>query len=141
MLESKIKERIADWENRKAENAKLPSHKIQEEENIRLDLSECEITNLDFILEIDGVTNIDLSNNLIEDVTPLTKVKGIRVILLQNNLINDALSLLECENLNHLNLTNNKLPFMYGKQKKLFRDKFPNASIYWNNLTRTPNIW
>lgn len=141
MLESKIKERIADWENRKAENAKLPSHKIQEEENIKLDLSECEISKLDFILEIDGVINIDLSNNLIEDVTPLNKVKGIRGILLQNNLIEDALPLLECENPGFINLTNNKLPFMYGKQKKLFRDKFPDTVIVWNNLTRTPNIW
>ena len=141
MLNSKIKERIADWENKKAEDAKLPSHKRLGERAIRLDLSECEITNLDFILEIEGFIGIDLSNNLIEDVTPLNKVKGLKEICLQNNLINDALPLLECENLNHLNLINNKLPALYGKQKKLFRDKFPNAVIYWNNLTRTPNIW
>ena len=141
MLESIIKEKIADWENRKAEDAKLPSHKRLGESAIKLDLSECEITKLDFILEIEGVINIDLSNNLIEDVTPLNKVKGLKEICLQNNLINDALPLLECENLNHLNLINNKLPALYGKQKKLFRDKFPNAVIYWNNLTRTPNIW
>ena len=141
MLDSKIKERITDWENRKAEDAKLPSHKRLGERVIELDLSECEITNLDFILEIEGVIFLDLKNNLIEDVTPLTKIVGLESILLQNNLINDALPLLECENLNHLNLTNNNFPALYGKQKKLFRDKFPNAVIYWNNLTRTPNIW
>ena len=141
MLESKIKERIADWENRKAEDAKLPSHKRLGEDAITLDLSECEITNLDFILEIEGVIDIDLSNNLIEDVTPLNKVKGLRFIVLKNNLIKDALPLLECEKLSFLDLINNKLPALYGKKKKLFRDKFPNAMIYWNNLTRTPNIF
>jgi Leucine-rich repeat (LRR) protein len=141
MPDSKIKERIADWENRKAENAKLPSYKRQEEENIKLDFSECKITNLDFILEIDGVISIDLCNNQIEDVTPLTKVKGLRGILLQNNLIKDALPLLECENLKFINLSNNKLPALYGKKKKLFSDKFPDAVIRWNNLTRTPNLW
>lgn len=141
MLNSKIKERIADWENTKAENAKLPSYKRLEEREIRLDLSECDITNLDFILEIDGVINIDLSNNLIEDVTPLTKVRGLRSISLQNNLINDALPLLECEELEYLWIQNNKLPSLYGKQKKVFKDKFPDAVIFWNNVSRTPNIW
>ena len=141
MLESKIKERIADWENRKAEDAKLPSHKRLGEDAIELDLSECEITNLDFILEIEGVINIDLSNNLIEDVTPLNKVKGLRFIVLKNNLIKDALPLLECEKLSFLDLINNKLPALYGKKKKLFWDKFPNSVVYWNNLTRTPNIF
>ena len=141
MLEEKVKERIADWLERKARNAELPSHKRIEEGQISLDLSECEISKLDFILNLEGVINLRLNNNLIEDVTPLTKIAGLQSLILNNNLVRDALPLLKCESLGLLNLVNNKLPVLYGKQKKLFREKFPDAQLHWDNRTRTPNVF
>jgi hypothetical protein len=141
MLEEKVKERIADWLERKAKNAKLLFHKRIEESQISLDLSECEISNLDFILNLEGVIDLRLNNNLIEDVTPLTKIAGLESLFLYNNLIRDALPLLKCESLRNLNLINNKLPLIYGKQKRLFREKFPDAQIHWDGRTRTPNLF
>ena len=141
MLDEKVNERIADWVDRKAKNAELPSHKRIEEGAIPLDLSECEISKLDFILNLEGVINLRLNNNLIEDVTPLTKIAGLESLHLHSNLIRDALPLLKCESLRGLNLVNNKLPLIYGKQKKLFREKFPDAQLHWDGRTRTPNLF
>jgi len=141
MLDEKVNERIADWVDRKAKNAELPSHKRIEEGAIPLDLSECEISKLDFILNLEGVINLRLNNNLIEDVTPLTKIAGLQSLILNNNLVRDALPLLKCESLGFLNLVNNKLPVLYGKQKELFREKFPDAQLHWDNRTRTPNVF
>lgn len=91
--------------------------------------------------ELLGVINLRLNNNLIEDVTPLTKIAGLEFLYLHNNLIRDALPLLNCESLLGLNIINNKLPLIYGKQKKLFREKFPDASLHWDGRTRTPNLF
>jgi Leucine-rich repeat (LRR) protein len=141
MLESKVKERIAEWENRKSQNSKLPAHKRLDESDIQLDLSGCEIRDVGFILELDDVFNVNLSNNLIEDISPLANCKDLVFLMLTDNLIKDALPLINLRKLRFVNIDNNKIPLIYGKQKAMIRDALPDAQIFWDSRLRTPNLF
>jgi Leucine-rich repeat (LRR) protein len=141
MLESKVKERIAEWENRKSQNSKLPAHKRLDESNIQLDLSGCEIRDVGFILELDDVFNVNLSNNLIEDISALATCEDLVSLWLTNNLIKDALPLINLKKLRSVNISKNKIPLIYGKQKAMIRAALPDAQIFWDSRLRTPNLF
>jgi Leucine-rich repeat (LRR) protein len=141
MLESKVKERIAEWENRKSQNSKLPAHKRLDESNIQLDLSGCEIRDVGFILELDDVFNVNLSNNLIEDISALATCEDLVSLWLTNNLIKDALPLINLKKLRGVNIIKNKLPLLYGKQKAMIHAALPDAQIFWDERLRTPNLF
>ncbi len=141
MLVSKVKEQISDWEKRKIQNSKLPPYKRLSESDIELDLSACEIREIEFICELQGVSNLNLANNLIEDITALGNCKDLSKVMLNNNLIQDALPIRNCEKIIFVNFVNNKLPFVYGEQKKMVRDSLPDAQIHWDSRLRTPNLF
>ena len=141
MLESKVKERIAEGENRKSQNSKLPAHKRLDESNIQLDLSGCEIRDVGFILELDDVFNVNLSNNLIEDISALATCEDLVSLWLTNNLIKDALPLINLKKLRSVNISKNKIPLIYGKQKAMIRAALPDAQIFWDSRLRTPNLF
>ena len=143
MLESKIQERIAEWEKKKLKNSKLPSHQRLHDRHgcyIKLDLSECEISAVDFILKIKDIKSLDLSSNLIEDISPFKNYDGLKCLILQNNLIRDALPLIEFKTIETVNFRNNRFPILYGKQKTLIRKANPNLQIYWDDRLRTHSL-
>ena len=141
MLDSKVTERIAEWENRKSQNSKLPAHKRLEESNIELDLSGCEIREVGFILEIDNVFKVNLSNNLIENISALANCEDLVFLMITNNLIKDALPLINLKKLKFVNIQKNKLPLLYGKQKAMIRAALTDAIIIWDGRLRTPNLF
>ena len=141
MLDSKVTERIAEWENRKSQNSKLSAHKRLEESNIELDLSGCEIREIGFILEIDNVFKVILSNNLIENISALANCEDLVFLMITNNLIKDALPLINLKKLKFVNIQKNKLPLLYGKQKAMIRAALPDAIIIWDGRLRTPNLF
>lgn len=73
-----------------------------------LDLSSYNITNLNGIENLTGLSNLNLAKNKISDTSKLTSLQNLSVLNLSNNQVSNITNICELTNLTNLNLASNK---------------------------------
>ena len=75
----------------------------------RLELINNQISDITPLANLKGLEHLNLDANVIEDVSPLAKLTKLKVLYLENNIISDVSPLAELTNLERLDLRNNAI--------------------------------
>ncbi len=99
-----------------------------------LDLSNNEIKDISPLAELTQLITVDLSNNEIKDISPLAELTQLITVDLSNNNISDISNFknIKSKNLNTLNLSNN--------QVKDVSTLYSEGNLMFLNLSNNPNI-
>jgi|GEM_PF-4110547 len=73
---------------------------------IELQINNCGVTNLDFIVGCTSLINLNANSSTVTDISPVSTLPNLQTLTIQYSLISDLTSLENCKSLVHLNIMN-----------------------------------